>query len=164
MELNPQDRALIAALADGLPLVQRPYDALADRLGISPEQVVSGLSRLTGDGTIRRLGVVVRHHELGYRANAMVVWAIPEAEVADIGRRLGACAEVTLCYRRPSRPPGWPYTLFTMVHGRDRPGVTAAVAAMAEREGVAHYRHELLFSLRRFKQCGARYGLRQAAE
>lgn len=164
MELSPHDRALIAAMADGLPLVARPYDILAERTGLSAVQVMERLGRLTEAGIIRRLGVVVRHHELGYRANAMVVWAIPEAEVDEIGARLGACAEVSLCYRRPARPPDWPYTLFTMVHGHDRAMVAAAVAAMAGREGVAHYRHELLFSLRRFKQCGARYGVRQAAE
>lgn len=164
MELNPQDRALIAALADGLPLVPRPYDALAARAGLTTEQVMERLPRLTEEGVIRRLGVVVRHHELGYRANAMVVWAVPEDEVTEIGRRLGACTEITLCYRRPARPPDWPYTLFTMVHGRDRATVAAMVDEMAAREGVGHYRHEVLFSLRRFKQCGARYGARQAAE
>lgn len=164
MELSPQDRALIAALADGLPLVPRPYDALAARAGLTTAEVMERLPRLTEQGVIRRLGVVVRHHELGYRANAMVVWAVPDDEVTEIGRRLGACPEVTLCYRRPARPPDWPYTLFTMVHGRDRATVAAAVAALAAREGVGHYRREMLFSLRRFKQCGARYGVRQAAE
>ncbi|MCR6628711.1 MAG: AsnC family protein [Magnetospirillum sp.] len=164
MELTSRDHALIAALADGLPLVPRPYDALARTTGMSTDEVMARLAELTEAGIIRRMGVVVRHHELGYRANAMVVWAIPDDMVAEVGRRLGACPEVTLCYRRPARPPHWPYTLFTMVHGRDRATVAAQVATLAEREGVAHYRHELLFSLRRFKQCGARYGARQAAE
>ena len=110
------------------------------------------------------MGVIVRHHELGYRANAMVVWDIPDDDVAGVGRLLGRCPEVTLCYRRPRRPPDWPYNLFTMVHGRDRDTVAAAVAILAIREGVAHYPRQALFSLRRFKQCGARYAPCQAAE
>lgn len=164
MDLSPQDRTLIAAMADGLPLVPRPYDALAEATGMTPQEIVGRLSALTEAGLIRRMGVVVRHHELGYHANAMVVWAIPDDEVEAVGARLGACPEVSLCYRRPARPPHWPYTLFTMVHGQDRATVTAQVDALAEREGVGRFRRELLFSLRRFKQCGARYGVRRAAE
>lgn len=164
MDLTPRDRLLIAALAHGLPLVPRPYHALAETTGMSPPDVMERLRQLTESGIIRRMGVIVHHHELGYRANAMVVWAVPEDEAAEVGRRLGACPEITLCYRRPARPPHWPYTLFTMVHGQDRETVTARIQALAEREDVARYPHELLFSLRRFKQCGARYGVRQAGE
>lgn len=157
------DRALIAAMAGGLPLSERPYHELGRPLGLDEQAVIDRLERLVADGVIRRLGVVVRHHELGYRANAMVVWDIPDDQVSAIGRRLGACPEVTLCYRRP-RGPGWPYSLFTMIHGQDRGQVEAAIVALAGREGVAHFPHEILFSLRRFKQCGARYTLPQAAE
>jgi DNA-binding Lrp family transcriptional regulator len=164
MDLSDRDLHLISALCGGLSLEAQPYRTLGQAVGMDEAEVIARLRALQQGGVIRRLGVIVRHHELGYRANAMVVWDIPDAEVAEMGRRLGACDEVSLCYRRPRRLPSWPYNLFTMVHGHDRAEVVAAIAALAAREGVGHYRHEALFSTRRFKQCGARYTPRQAAE
>ena len=73
------DAALLGAIEGGLPLDPRPYAAVAQGLGITEAEVIDRLGRLVADGTIRRLGVVVRHRELGYRANAMVVWALPES-------------------------------------------------------------------------------------
>lgn len=163
MELSDREHALIAALCDGLPLDSRPYRALGERVGMAEAEVLACLEAMARAGIIRRLGVIVRHHELGYRANAMVVWDIPDAEVGAVGRLLGNAPEVTLCYRRPRRPPEWPYNLFTMVHGRDRESVAAAIEALADREGLAHHPRQVLFSLRRFKQCGARYGRRREA-
>lgn len=164
MELTDRDLDLVSALCGGLPVDAQPYRALGQLIGMGEDEVLSRLGAMVETGVIRRLGVIVRHHELGYRANAMVVWDVPDGEVSDIGRRLGACPEVSLCYRRPRKPPQWPYTLFTMVHGHDRREVEAAIAAMAEREGVAHYDKAVLFSTKRFKQCGARYSRQQAAE
>lgn len=164
MELNDRDFALVGALCNGLALTPCPFLELAQTVGMEEDEVIARLKAMTDAGIIRRMGVIVRHRELGYRANAMVVWDIPDPEVEAAGRRLGACSEVTLCYRRPRRPPGWSYNLFTMVHGRDRAEVEAAIEAMAAREGLGHHLRETLFSTRRFKQCGARYGLRQAAE
>lgn len=157
------DRILLAALAAGLPLSERPYRDLGEKMGLDEDEVIRRVARLQESRVIRRMGIVVRHHELGWRANAMVVWDIPDDLVSEMGRRLGACPEVTLCYRRPRRP-GWPYNLFTMIHGRDRTQVEDSIAAMAEREGVAAYGREVLFSVRRFKQCGARHFNLQAAE
>jgi DNA-binding Lrp family transcriptional regulator len=115
------------------------------------------LRRVAGwidEGMIKRFGVVVRHHELGYRANAMVVFDVPDAEVDRIGRRLAARAGVTLCYRRSRSLPDWPYNLYCMVHGRSRDEAQPVIESLGElvgSKGVA------LFSTRRFKQCGARY-------
>ena len=91
--------------------------------------MIAALRRLIDDGMIKRFGIVVRHRELGYRANAMVVWDVPDERVGEAGRTLAALPFVTLCYRRPRRPPDWPYNLFCMIHGRDR----ATVAGQIER-------------------------------
>jgi DNA-binding Lrp family transcriptional regulator len=112
-------------------------------------------------GIIKRLGVVVRHHELGYRANAMVVWDVPDARVEQIGRRLGDIDCVTLCYQRPRRLPDWPYNLFSMVHGQDRDDVLACIGRLVEALGLGDIPHAVLFSGRRFKQRGACYRLRR---
>ncbi len=164
MELDARDLDLVSALCAGLTLDSRPYQTLGQAVGMAEAEVIRRLDAMVEGGVIRRLGVIVRHHELGYRANAMVVWDVPDDQVRDTGLRLGLCPEVSLCYRRPRRLPHWPYNLFTMIHGRDRAQVRDALAQMAEREGVAHLPREVLFSTRRFKQCGARYTRRQAAE
>ena len=157
MVLSPSDRELVAAIQDGLPLVERPYAAIGAQIGRDEGQVIADLERLIADGVIKRFGVVVRHRELGYRANAMAVWDVPDARVAAAGRTLAALPFVTLCYRRPRRPPVWPYNLFCMIHGRDHAAVEALVDQASATAGLASLPRAVLFSRRRFKQRGARY-------
>lgn len=157
MDVTERDLCLIGAVQQGLPLVARPYAEIGRRCSMDEQDVIDGLKMLIATGVIKRFGVIVRHHELGYNANAMVVWDIPDAEVAEVGRRLGAFDFVTLCYRRPRRLPAWPYNLFSMIHGRDRDEVLAQMDSLAEQCGLADVPHEALFSTRRFKQRGARY-------
>lgn len=164
MELSDRDLVLVSALADGLPLVDRPYRAIGQAVGMTEDEVIASIAAMQRAGIIRRFGVIVRHHELGFRANAMAVWDIPDPQVSELGRRLGDAPEVTLCYRRPRRLPDWPFNLFCMIHGRDRDAVEAAISALADRHGLGGHRHAVLFSTRRFKQTGARYGRRNAAE
>ena len=152
------DRRLLLRLEQGLPLVPEPYAAIARDLGVDEALVLDRLSALQANGTISRFGVVVRHRELGYRANAMVVWDVPDAEVSAVGRRLSAVPFVTLCYRRPRRPPRWPFNLFCMIHGRSQSEVLAQVDQAAELAGLSGRHHRVLFSERRFKQRGANYG------
>jgi DNA-binding Lrp family transcriptional regulator len=151
------DCRLLARLQAGLPLVARPYAALARELGTTEEHVRDRLRGLQADGTVSRFGVVVRHHELGYRANAMVVWDIPDDDVSRVGAKLAGLPYVTLCYRRPRRMPRWPYNLFCMIHGRCREEVLGQVRLASEAAGIAGRDRAVLFSKRRFKQRGARY-------
>ncbi|GAA0594602.1 Lrp/AsnC family transcriptional regulator [Craurococcus roseus] len=158
MDVTPGERALLAALADGLPLEPHPFAALGERLGLTEAQALDALRALRDRGVVRRFGVVVRHHELGYRANAMVVWDVPDAAVDAAGRALAAAPDVTLCYRRPRRLPDWPYNLFCMIHGRGRDAVLRAVERAAYAAGLAAVPREVLFSGKRFKQRGAVFG------
>jgi siroheme decarboxylase len=161
--LSAEDRRLIAALADGLPLVPRPYAALGEALGWGEGEVIRHLRRLAEAGVVTRFGVIVRHHELGIRANAMVVWDVPEERVRAAGAALKGLPYVTLCYRRPRRPPAWPYNLFCMIHGRERAAVEALVEQATAAAGLGGCERAILFSRRRFKQRGARYLLPEAA-
>ena len=154
---DPLQRALIEAIQGGLPLVARPYAAIGRQVGVSEREVIRRVRELLEQGVIKRLGVVVRHHELGYDANAMVVWDIPDQRVGELGQLLGGFAFVTLCYRRPRRLPHWPYNLFTMIHGRDRDEVIARVDELVAACGLNEVPHQVLFSRRRFKQRGACY-------
>ncbi len=151
------EAALIREIEGGLPLVAKPYAAIAKRLDTDEQTVIDAIRRLQDEGCIKRLGVIVRHRELGYRANAMVVWDVPDWNVDKLGRKFGSFSFVTLCYQRPRRLPDWRYNLFTMIHGRDRGHVEQLVARLACETATDASPHEILFSLRRFKQRGARY-------
>jgi DNA-binding Lrp family transcriptional regulator len=150
------DRPLAALVEAGLPLVERPYDAWAAALGGTRARVVDTLARWLRAGTVRRFGVIVRHHELGIVHNAMCVFGVPDDAVDTAGAALARQPGVTLCYRRATAP-GWPYNLYCMVHGRDRPGVLATIAAAIAGAGLQAHDHAVLFSRRRYKQQGGRY-------
>lgn len=153
VSLSERDRQIIAVLQEGLPIVERPYSCL----GLPEQEAIALLSHWLDVGVVKRFGVIVRHHELGYTANAMTVWDVPDADVSEAGRRIAACGGVTLCYRRARRLPQWPYNLFCMVHGKDRADVQERIDALAAECGLDAYPRQVLFSRRRFKQRGAHY-------
>ncbi len=157
MVLTETDRRLVAAIQGGLPLVAHPYAAIGKQLGLTESDVIERLSKLQSAGLVKRMGVVVKHRALGYRANAMVVWDIPDAEVQRVGELLAGESCVTLCYQRPRREPDWPYNLFCMIHGRERDGVLRRLEQIIQYHDLGHFAHEVLFSGRSFKQRGARY-------
>lgn len=157
LTLDAKDYALIAAIQDGLPLVARPYAAIGATIDLSEAEVLDRLARLLDQDVIKRFGIVVRHHELGFRANAMVVWNIPDARIDEFGRCVGASGLVNLCYQRPRRLPDWPYNLFCMIHGKDRDAVLERLEQVRDQCGLADFEYEVLFSKQRFKQTGARY-------
>lgn len=151
------ERRLISVLQEGLPMFIRPFQLIAGRVGTSEAEVLGRIQRWLEDGAIKRFGVVVRHHELGFRANAMLVHDIPDERVSEIGRALAEEQAVTLCYRRPRCLPDWPYNLFCMIHGRERDEVLEHIADLRQRHGLAACAHDVLFSKTRYKQTGARY-------
>ena len=151
--LDAADRRLVGAVQDGLPLTPRPYATVADRIGLSEAQVMERIRRLLHDGVIVRIGVVVSHHELGYRANAMVVFDVPRARVDMIGERLARIAPVTECCQRFRRLPVWPYNLHCTLRGRDRTEVTGWADGLLP-DVVGDLPRKVLFSRRRFRPCG----------
>lgn len=155
--LDTINRRLVALVQDGLPLVSRPFSHVAEELNVSEQEVIQRIDALLGAGMITRFGVVVRHYELGYHANAMVVWDVPDDRVDEVGKRLGEVDCVTLCYRRPRRLPLWPYNLFCMIHGKDRQRVLVKLEDIVAVVGLADIDYKVLFSGRRFKQRGAHY-------
>jgi len=157
LSLSSADRALIKAVQQGLPVVSRPYAEMAKQLDTSEENIISRLKFLIEKGAIKRYGVVVRHKELGYTNNGMVVWDIPDDKVEEFGLCIGKYSCVTLSYRRPRRLPHWQYNLFTMVHGSSRDAVKQKVEEIVENCGLQNIEHTILFSTRRFKQRGASY-------
>lgn len=152
--LTAEEKRLVARIAPGLPLVPRPYA----ELGLPEETVLATLRRWLELGIVRRIGAVLRHRRLGYEANAMVVWNVPDAEVAAAGRRLAADPAVTLCYRRARALPEWPYNLYCMVHGRERSRAVYEVKRINMTLDLDRYPRLVLFSSRCFTQRAANYG------
>lgn len=155
--IGESERRLVSVLQEGLPLFIRPFALIAERIGASEGEVMTRIRQWLEAGAIKRFGVVVRHRELGYTANAMLVHDVPDERVAEVGRALAEEPAVTLCYRRPRILPEWPYNLFCMIHGRQRAEVEATIADLRRRHGLGGCPHDVLFSLTRFKQNGARY-------
>ena len=154
-------RNFISVLQSGLPLVAKPYADIAIQSGLSEQVVLKLIRNMLRTGAIKRFGVIVRHHELGYRANAMCVWDIADDQVDAVGKSMARLPYVTLCYRRPRRLPDWPYNLFCMIHGKDRGLVIAQIDQVVEQLKLFGVPRSVLFSGRRFKQRGAYYNHQQ---
>ncbi|MFB6138235.1 MAG: Lrp/AsnC family transcriptional regulator [Halobacteriaceae archaeon] len=155
-DLTPLEADLLLAVQDGMPLTATPYADVAATVGTDAGTVVETLAGLRERNCVKRVGCVVNHVRTGFDANCMVVWDVPDGDLDDRGAAVGGLPYVTLCYHRPRRPErDWPYNLFTMVHGRERDRVAAAVDELAATE--LPYDHERLFSTETLKQTGARY-------
>ena len=150
------DRAIIVATQGGLPLLPRPYHAVAATVGVAPEEVMRRLQAMLESGIIRRIGAVPNHYAIGWTANGMTVWDVADDAVDGLGERVGGLAFVTHCYRRPRALPEWPYNLFAMVHGSSRDEVRDKAAAIADLLGAACHGSDILFSTRILKKTGLR--------
>ncbi|WP_421069733.1 Lrp/AsnC family transcriptional regulator [Pelotomaculum propionicicum] len=148
------DRQIIKELQNGLPLAVRPYKIIGDRLNMTEKELIDRVRYLIENGFIRRFGAAVRHQDLGFKANAMVVWDVPDERVNDIGVIMAGFREVTHCYQRP-RFPNWPYNLFTMVHGRSREECAKIAGFISQAVGIKKY--DLLFSTAELKKISMRY-------
>jgi len=154
--LDEIDRRIILATQEGLPLVARPYRAVARELRLREVDVIERLGRLLDAGVIRRIGAVPNHYGLGYRANGMSVWDVPDDRIHVVGPLVGALEFVSHAYHRPRRPPDWPYNLFAMVHGRSRGETEAQVARIAALLGPDDRGHRVLYSTGILKKSGLR--------
>ena len=158
--LDDTDRRIVLATQAGLPLVARPYHAIAEQLQLPADEVMRRMASLLARGVIRRIGAVPNHYAIGYTANGMSVWDIDDAQVDAVGEHVGSLEAVTHCYRRPRRAPHWPYNLFAMVHGHSRDEVgrqVDAIAALIEARfpGACRAR-DILYSTRILKKTGLR--------
>lgn len=152
---DPRDKAILAAIEDGLPLIERPYRAVADRLDLGQSDVIDRLEHMMASGIVTRFGCVVRHEKLGYRSNAMAVWDVPDDRLEDIVESFARHPKVTLCYRRPRHMPAWPYNIFCMVHARSRWDAYSVIDEINLEADSGLLRQTVLFSRRCFKQRGA---------
>ena len=154
--LDPADRALVAALQDGLPLDADPWPVVAERAGLSVETVMARLKAMQETGIIRRIAALPNHYRLNLTANGMTVWDVEDAAVDALGEKIGTLEFVSHCYRRPRRLPDWRYNLFAMVHGSDRAEVEVKATEIARLLGPASRASDILYSVRILKKSGLR--------
>ncbi|MFV0359840.1 Lrp/AsnC family transcriptional regulator [Tropicimonas sp.] len=153
--LRETDRPILHALTQGLALVPRPFAQMAHEIGLEEEAVIARIAALLEAGILTRIGIIVRHRAVGWSANAMVVWDVPETAMGAAGTALAALPGVTLCYQRQTIPGRWDYGLFSMIHARSRPEAQEVLGRATLLPELAGARHETLFSVRCFKQTGA---------
>jgi DNA-binding Lrp family transcriptional regulator len=153
--LSDKDKKLIRLLQESLPLIENPYAALADQVGMSEAEVLEKVRGWVDAGIIRRFGATVRHQRMGYSANCMVVWPVTDPDEADrLGELFSGFPEVTHCYRRPAFE-GWPFTLYTMVHSTSQKGIDQTLERMKQASGLSEYRG--LFSEKEWKKSSMKY-------
>ena len=152
-----QQQQLRAILEQGLPKTLHPYSTIAKQIQASQQQVIAQITQWKNEGLVKRFGLVVKHRQLGYKANAMVVWNIKDEQVDYIASLLSSRSEVSLCYRRPRRSPHWHYYLFCIMHGIEREIVLSQIDDTVSKFSLEDIEKDVLFSFKAFKQHGARY-------
>ncbi len=152
--LTEIEKQIIAAVQADLPLVERPYEELSEKLGLSEAVFLKTLQGLCDRGVIRRFGATIRHQKSGFGANVMVAWRVQEERMEEVGSTMATFKQVSHCYRRS--PNGdWPYNLYTMVHAEDKRACREIAFKMAQTTGVEDY--ALLFSQRELKKTSMTY-------
>ena len=153
-DLSDLEVAAIRIVQDDLPLVERPFAAYGELIGCDEDTVLKLLASFKERKLMRRFAAVMNHRSAGFKANAMGVWAVPEDELDEIGPQMAGFALVSHCYRRPTYDD-WPYSVFTMVHGKNAKDCETTIAAIRDETGVDEY--ALLWSIKEYKKTRVRY-------
>lgn len=155
MKLDAIDEEILRLMQDDIPLVSRPFLVVAEKLGISEEEVIRRVRRLLREGVVRRFSASIRHRKLGIKANPLIAWKVPRERVEEVGEKLAGFEEVTHCYERAAVPGKWEYNLYTMVHGYDRGSVEKLAERLSKAVGIRDY--VMLYSSREYKKTYKRY-------
>jgi DNA-binding Lrp family transcriptional regulator len=149
IELSEEDVATIRGTQGPMPVVPEPYAPAAERLGVSQDEVLRRLDSLRERDGLRRVAAILYHRRAGFSANGMGVWKVPEDEVLETGRRMAAFRGVSHCYQRPTYAD-WPYSVFTMAHGRSKEECDAILDSIAAETGITE--RATLYSSTEFKK------------
>lgn len=164
--LTETDKAIVRALQHDLPLVPEPYAALAEELGMSEDELIAGIHRLMDMGCLKRISIALRHKNVGFTINVMVVWDVDDDKVDEVGKRVAGYPAVTHCYRR-NRDPRFPYNLYTMIHARSDEEYDRIIADLTQIIGE-HTPHDVSFdalrSMRELKKIGMKYFIEDPAD
>ena len=152
--LSDLDIRVVRALQDDIALTREPFARPAAVAGVSQEALLAAAQRLESQGYMRRFAAVLHHRRAGFTANAMTVWAVPEAGADEVGRQMASFQAVSHCYQRPAYPD-WPFNLFTMIHARSSDECEATAAAIEAATSI--HERAMLYSTTEFKKVRLRY-------
>ena len=144
----------IRAVQEDLPLDAEPFAKYGAELGLNGDEMLAMLQDFKQRNWMRRFAAVMNHRTAGFKANAMGVWAVPDDQLEALGPQMAGFAAVSHCYRRPTYDD-WPYSVFTMVHGRSARDCEATIEAISDETGVRKY--EMLWSIKEYKKVRLRY-------
>ena len=153
---DEQDVATIRAMQGPMEAVERPYDAAAAELGIGTEELLGRLRGMIERKLLRRVAAILYHRRAGFSANGMGVWRVPEEEVLKTGRRMAAFRGISHCYQRPTYED-WPYSVFTMAHGRSKQECDAILDSIAAECGMGPEDRATLYSSTEYKKIRLHY-------
>lgn len=154
VELSERDKEFIRELQKDLEVIPEPFKNLADNLGITTSELFAKAKEYEGTGIMRRFAAILRHRDVGFLANGMVVWNVPEDKIDEVGFKLAAFPQVSHCYRRPVYPD-WRFNLFSMIHARTMDAAEKMAVEMSDTIGIQDY--QILFSSREFKKERVKY-------
>jgi DNA-binding Lrp family transcriptional regulator len=143
------DIAVIRATQGDLPVISEPYVPAARALGMTVDALLDHLRGMQERGLLRRVAAILYHRRAGFSANGMGVWKVPSERIAEIGPRMAAFRGISHCYQRPTYED-WPYSVFTMAHGRSKEECDAILDAIAEQTGIEE--RATLYSSTEFKK------------
>ncbi len=149
IELDDLDIAVIRELQGDMPVVPEPYQPAADALGLPVERLLEHLEGMRERGALRRVAAILYHRRAGFSANGMGVWKVPDERIDEIGPQMAAYRGISHCYQRPTYPD-WPYSVFTMAHGRSKEECDAVLDRIAEETGIDE--RAVLYSSTEFKK------------
>ena len=152
IEIGEIDKKIVRLLQGEFPLVAEPYKALAAEIGIAEEELLVRIAAMREEKKIRKM--VLRHREVGFTANSLCVWNVPDARVDEVARRMAEHPRVSHCYDR-NREADWPYNLYTMIHGYSRAECEGIAAELAAATGIDDRR--MLYTKREWKKTSMKY-------
>jgi DNA-binding Lrp family transcriptional regulator len=159
LEAQPYDErdiAVIRTLQGPMDPVERPYDKAAGELGISTEDLLDHLGGMIERKLLRRVAAILYHRRAGFSANGMGVWKVPEDEIMETGGRMASFRGISHCYQRPTYAD-WPYSVFTMAHGRSKEECDAILDSIAEECGMGPDDRATLYSSTEYKKIRLHY-------
>jgi DNA-binding Lrp family transcriptional regulator len=152
--MDETDKKIVRVTQEDFPLVREPYAELASRIGISEDTLLRRLQEFRETGRIRKMGAVLQHHRAGFASNVLCAWEVPMTRVDEIAGRMSRCPSVSHCYDRNTRP-GWPFNLYTMIHGHSRSECEKIAADLGEANGIEH--RAMLYTVKEWKKSSMKY-------
>ena len=156
IEFKPteQDKDFIRELQKDMEIIDEPFVKAAKNLGITEDEVFAKMKHYEDVGVMRRFAAILRHRQVGFTANGMIVWKVPEGRITSVGETLGSFPQVSHCYERPTYDD-WPYNVFSMIHCKTHDEAYDVAKTIQDQINVDEYK--ILFSSREFKKTRVEY-------